>query len=386
MNKDKSTALIALTTAAIMLQGASKKAEANEPERKTTFDYRYSHYAEGAIEADKLSYGSADRYVIDVNQFVFKTSISADTDIQIAAVQESMSGASPWYIVPDEQGKAVQVMSGATIDEKRNEVTLDFHSFNTKSESTLSAGYSVENDYRSLSFGFAGAMNFDNKLTTLSYGINTAKDYIDASDADETNLRPTEEVKNRLGMTIGVSRVLTKNTLVNASISYSLLDGYLSDTYKNAFVAGAIVHDSRPDSTAQTAATIMLREFFPSANAALHLDYRYYTNDWELDSHTLELSWYQNLGKGWQLIPSARFYEQTATAFYQPFYLQERLDGYYSSDYRLSEFSANSGQLKLQKSFDAFSINIAYEAYTSSGDNPALISYDFYTLGMGMKF
>lgn len=389
---NKSAALIALTTAAFMMQGASKTAEASSQDTKTNFDYRYSHYAEGAIPTENLAGGSEDRYEIDVHQFSFSTALTEDTRMQISGVQESMSGASPWFILPDANGNPMVMMSGATIDEERSEISVDFSNTSARTENTLSVGYSTENDYRSLSFGYSGAMNFHNKLTTLSYGINTAKDYIDATDPEhDAGLavadRPTDEIKNRLGMMLGLSQVVTKNTVVNASISYSLLDGYLSDTYKLAFVAGSgLKRDSRPDSNAQLATSLMLREFFPRLNAALHLDYRFYSNDWEVDSHTVEMSWHQNLGAGWQLIPSARFYSQTAAAFYAPFYTKARNDGYYSSDYRLSEFEATSGQIKLLKTFDKFSINVAYESYEATGDSPALISYDFYSLGMGWKF
>jgi Protein of unknown function (DUF3570) len=402
MNTEKSTALLALTTAALMLQGVSNSAAASSSaENITAFDYRYSHYAEGVIAAENLAGGSTDaeRYEIDIHQFSFKTAITEDTSIQISGVQEAMSGASPWYIVSDANNNPIVMMSGATIDEQRSEIGLGFSSMSARTENTLSAGYSTENDYRSLSFGYSGAMNFHNKLTTLSYGINTAKDYIDATDPEHDLIyavagndgvyqpRPTDEIKNRLGMSLGLSRVLTKNTLVNASISYALLDGYLSDTYKLAVIKDLrLTRDARPDSNAQLATNLMLREFFPRLNAALHLDYRFYSNDWEVESHTASISWHQNLGAGWQLIPTARAYEQTAAAFYQPFYTQMRNDGFYSSDYRLSDFSATSGQIKLLKTFEKFSINIAYESYEATGDNPALISYDFYTLGMGWKF
>ena len=385
MTKNYST-LIALTTAAMLLPNLCKKAEANSLEQQTTFDYKYSNYHEGEIAADKLAAGSAKRYSIDVNQFKFKTAISSDTEVSISGVHESMSGASGWYIQPDGNGKLLQVMSGATIDEKRSELGIDFHSMNKSSESSISASYSSENDYRSLSFGYSSTFHFNQNLTSLDYGINTSKDYIDATDADIYISRPTEKIKNRLGFVLGASHVLTKTTLLGISFSVASLDGFLSDAYKLALVEGIPKQDSRPDSTQQFASSLMWREFFPRANAALHADYRYYSSNWGLKSHTMELGWYQNIGKGWQLIPSVRHYQQTKAEFYQAYYEFKRVDGYYSSDYRLSEFSANSGQLKLRKSFDSFYLDAAYETYTSTGDNPALISYALYSLGAGMKF
>jgi hypothetical protein len=386
MKDNKGSALLALTAAAIMLQGASKKVEASTPDQKTTFDYRFSHYDEAPLGDDITSKGSRDRYSIDVNQFSFKTPVTDDTEVSISGVQESMSGASPWYVRPSAvTGGLVQVMSGATIEEDRSELNVDFHSFNSRSENTLSAGYSSENDYTSFSFGYAGALNFKNKVSTLSYSINTSMDYIEPTQLAGYD-RTKEEDKNRLGMSVGFSQIVTKNTLVNVSLSFAQLKGYLSDPYKLAWVNGAAQHDSRPDSNNQFAVLLNLREFFPSANAAFHADYRFYTNDWGLVSNTMEVSWHQNIGKTWMLIPSFRSYKQGAADFYQPYYSSLRNDGFYSCDYRLSEFSANSGQLKLVKNFDTVAVNISYESYVATGDNPGVVSYGYYALGIGKKF
>ena len=388
MKKDNSKVLLALTSAAMILPGISKNVHASPIDPSTTFDYKFSHYEEGSLPASE-GQGAQKRYTVDANQFKFKTPVLTDAEITITGVHESMSGASPWYIVPDGD-KALQIMSGATIEEERNEVGAAYRSYNkeTNSETTFSTGYSKENDYRSLSFGFSGAFYVNQQLTTLEYGVNTSKDYIDASEPNKTTPpRPTNEMKNRLGMFAGASHIVTKNTLVGATFSYALIDGYLADPYKRAFIVGTgPVNDSRPYWNEQFALSLMLRQFFPNLNGALHADYRFYTSTWNVDSNTLELSWYQNLGNGWQIIPSIRTYKQTKAEFYQPYYLTTRVDGYYSSDYRLSDFSANSGSLKLLKAFDSYTVNISYEKYDSSGSNPGLISYDFYSLGVSKKF
>jgi hypothetical protein len=394
MTKEKNTALIALTAAAMILPGLCQKAEANPLDQKTTFDYKYSAYAEGDVASDKLSSGSfsESRYDIDVHHLKFKAPISSDTELSVDLIQESMTGASPWWVEPATDadktllnGNALVTMSGATIDEERTELGLNFRSYNASSENTLSGGYSTENDYRSLSFGYSGSFRFNQNLSTVDYGVNASKDYIDATDA-KAYARPTGKIKNRFGLFVGGSHVFTKNRVVSATISFSALDGYLSDPYKTNWVNESFIADSRPNSNNQIAVSVAAREFFPRLNAALHLDYRFYTSNWGVDSNTVELAWYQNLGKGWQFIPSVRAYQQTAAEFYQPYYLSTRADGFYSGDYRLSEFSATSVGLKFLKTFDSWYLDAAFQQYESTGDNPALISYSFYSIGAGIKF
>lgn len=385
MHDKKSSTLFALTAAALALPMASEPVKADPPDQKFTLGFKQSNYKEAPIAASQLGLGSPERYTIDVSHLKFKAPISTDTELTTSVIRETMSGASPWYVAPGADGEPLQVMSGATISEERTELGVDFRSYHSNSEVTLSGGYSSENDYESVSFGFSGAWRLNQNLTTLSYGANTSFDYIDPSDAESFD-RPEHESKKRAGAMLGITQVATKTTLLSATVGFSVLDGYLSDPYKRAFVVGNTVRDSRPGQQEQINLNLSLRQFFESPGGALHADYRYYTNNWEIDSHTLELSWYQNLGSDWQLIPTVRYYDQSAAVFYRPFYETTRTDGFYSSDYRLSDFSAVSGQLKLSKTFSAFRFDLAYETYEASGDHPGLLEYDFISLGLGYAF
>ncbi|TVZ38757.1 uncharacterized protein DUF3570 [Alteromonadaceae bacterium 2753L.S.0a.02] len=383
--QQKHSTLVALSAAALVLNGTS--ARANPPDQKTSFDYRYSNYTEKPIDDAKVVEGSNQRYTIDAHQLKLKAPVATDTELTFSGVVESMSGASPWYVVPNAEGEPVQVMSGATIDESRVEVGVDFRSYNERSESTLSLSHSTENDYASFAFGYAAQWRMHQNRGTLSGGINASKDFIDATDADIYPGRPVEETKNRVGGFLGFSYVMTKNRLAGITLGYSNLEGYLSDAYKLAWVAGDIVQDSRPKNQSLMNAALMLREYFPAASAALHFDLRYFQNDWEITSGTVDVAWYQNLGDGgWQLIPSLRYYSQTAAIFYQPYYLSARSDGFYSSDYRLSEFSATSARVKLSKAWRSVAVNLMYESYSASGDHPAMLSYDLISLGLKANF
>jgi Protein of unknown function (DUF3570) len=148
-----------------------------------------------------------------------------------------------------------------------------------------------------------------------------------------------------------------------------------------------VVADSRPDSIQQVSNKLQIRQFIPSLNAALHLDYQYFISDWLLkNSNTINLAWHQNFGNGWMLIPSVRFYDQPAAYFYSPYYNGVRTDGYNSSDYRLSAFDATSAQLKLTKKFTSFTLSISHETYEAKGDHPGLVSYSFSNVSLAKTF
>ena len=56
-----------------------------------------------------------------------------------------------------------------------------------------------------------------------------------------------------------------------------------------------------------------------AVDAALHFDYRIFSDDWGITSHTFEADWAQPLGNGWTVTPRIRYYSQDAADFYTPY-------------------------------------------------------------------
>jgi hypothetical protein len=127
-------------------------------------------------------------------------------------------------------------------------------------------------------------------------------------------------------------------------------------------------------------------------DAALHLGYRFYSDDWGIDAHTFDASWGQPLGGGWTITPRIRYYSQEAADFYRPFliskqaaerividektgdfigvkpYDPKKLPANFSSDHRLSGYGALSGGVTVAKEFArGVSIEAGFEYYTHQG-------------------
>ncbi|MFO7979159.1 MAG: DUF3570 domain-containing protein, partial [Bacteroidales bacterium] len=69
--------------------------------------------------------------------------------------------------------------------------------------------------------------------------------------------------------------------------------------------------------------------------------YRYYFDDWGIQSHTFDAELAIKLGQNFTIFPSYRFYNQTAADYFAPFEELLSTDEYYTSDYDLSKFDAN---------------------------------------------
>jgi len=390
---NKSKKLMALTTAALSLPGMIPKtaqAQSSIPE-KYTASHRLTQYKEE--DQKNPVQGSEERFDITVNQFSFVAPVSSQVSLNLDVSIESLSGASPWYVVEGADGQPLQVMSGATIEEDRDEISFSANFYQERARVGLGVSQSSENDYDSTSANINTSVWFNGKNTTVDAGFSFSDDTVSPTqDIPIDPGRVREEEKDSQSFSIGVSQVMNKTLLIGAGFNYASYEGYLSDPYKLASVDRVAVRDSRPDSKKQFSLDFKLRQYITKYNAAIHADYKFYDNNWGVSSHTINLGWYQNINT-WQLSTSIRWYDQSSANFYRNFYTEERADGYYSSDYRLSAYGALSYRLGLSKSYEFGTFRITYENYDSGkgtqsdGDlNPGLVDFQFITLGFDYKF
>jgi hypothetical protein len=397
LRRRRRSPLAALTAGALALPGL---AAAEGISDRIGAEYGYSRYSEAKLPTSKVAVGSErSRYEIDMHQFRFATPLGDRFDLGLDIVHETMSGASPWYVIPDDEGKPVQVMTGATIEEARTDALLEGRFHLDRGLASASGGVSFEKDYFAINGGLGGQLDLNEKNTTLSSGFGVSIDQIDPVDTAEYPLRPTDEKRQTYSVYAGISQVIRRNIAVQSTLTYQLGNGFLSDPYKQALVAGEPLADSRPDMRHQIAWLTRYRNHFSSVNGSFHLDYQFYWDDWKITAHTLEAAWYQTLFEAVRLVPSFRWYSQGQADFYAPYYEQARADGLYSSDYRLSPYGAISWRIRAETRFRTWRLewlaSFAWERYLSGGkyallkvgtENPGLVSYDLYSVGLTTRF
>jgi hypothetical protein len=359
--------------------------------------YRYSAYREGSLPADKISNTSGERYRVDSYQFRLSDTLAGTNDLAADLVVETMGGASPWFITPGANGKPIQVLSGASIEDRRQALTLsDTRRFGNGSAG-VDVNYSHERDYRSAGIGLSGSYDLDHQLDTLSAGLSFTENEIKPTDGDSVRF-PDRIVKahsHEFSAYAGITRVVNVNTQIETSLTYTQQTGYLSDPYKLAYVGGNLLPDQRPDGRREFAWLTRLRYFVPAADAALHLDYRYYADDWELRAHTVDIAWYQQLPHDWLVVPRVRWYSQSKADFYAPYYLAQPSNYLVSSDYRLSPYGALSLGAEASKKFHSWTFSARYENYRSGAryslhsvdvQNPGLVDFQVFSIALKKEF
>jgi hypothetical protein len=392
--------LSALTSSALALPGLAGPARADLPVDRVTADYGYSYYAEDDLPSSQLAAGDPGRYEIQMHQFQAAAPLTERTDLSLDVVHETMSGATPWYVANDGSGNPVQVMTGATVDEKRTDALLTGSYYFERAKASLSSGFSLEKDYFALNGGLAGDLELNDKNTTLSGGVGLSFDRIEPTDSDLFPTRPDLEDKQSYSVFAGIAQVIRRNIAVQSTLGYQFATGYLSDPYKQVEVAGNSNNpDTRPGQRNQFAWLTRYRHHVSPLDGSLHADYQLALDDWGITSHTLELAWYQSLFDAVRLIPSFRYYSQSQADFYAPFFSAPAR--YMSSDYRLSPYGAISWKLRAEAELQDWPgrvdwrASFTWERYLSGGEyaitsvsveNPGLVSFNLFSLQLTGRF
>ncbi len=382
--------LSALTAAALALPGLAQA--------QIQTDYLYAQYREADLAADKVQAGNTrERYEIDTH--LFRVAVPLDDQAFIANLTyETLSGASPWWVQPDANGKPVQVMSRASIREERIDAQFTYALPFAGIDWGLNFGYSNEDDYEATNGGVEFEYTPQGAAHTFSGGVGYSYDRIKPTFGASSTDVIAKADKDSFSAYGGISWVLNAQTVLQTALSYTLHDGYLSDPYKRVWITSiaGTVRDSRPGDRNLWSLSARLRHYLSSAGAALHADYRYYHDDWEIESHTLELAWHQILGDSWRVTPSLRWYSQSQAAFYAPFFEGPRNDGFGSSDYRLSPYGALSVRMDVRKALPGdWEVGGGVEWYDADADyaigsvkveNPGLVEYLLFNVRIGKRF
>ena len=385
MKPTRSRHLIALSTTALALPGISN---ADAPPTENTLSYKISNYVEDDLSRREVLFGDLERYDIDVHQFQLIAPVGRNYALQIDANYESLSGASPWFTSQGIDGKPVVNLSGASgIRDKRSEMAIGGSYYLDNGRIGGNIGYSEEDDYRATYIGFNGERHYNNDLTTIALGLSYSDDDIFPTDAELFN-RVVSESKSSTSAFVSVSQIINQVATFQTALSITEQSGFLSDPYK--------LRDVRPEEKTQLAWSNSYRHFYTSVNAALHLNYRYYHDDFGISSHTFDMAWHQNLGNDFRLVPTVRYYSQSAADFFTNIDdFTSSTTAYQSSDYRLSAFGAVSGGLSLVADLgdwttvltaERYLANEKYSAYEVNQPSTALVKYFRVSFGLEYSF
>lgn len=391
--KKPAEALQALSSAALALP-----AYAAAPPADTQIDYHYFSYREARLPGAQAASGqAAERYDIDGHTLNAQMPLGAQYGVRADLTIESMSGASPWFVTPDAQGQPVQVMSGATIEDNRQDLLVTLTRYSDELSLGLSTGYSEEDDYRAANLAINALFEPLGDQVSFGLGLSYSDDRLEPTEGGSARFpdRIVSADKDQLGLQASLTQILNRRTVLQWGLALTRSSGYLSDPYKLVFVDGNTRPDSRPQERSMGAFFLRLRRHFKALTGALHLDYRATSDDWSVQTHALEGKWVQRFGGNWRWTGGLRYYSQSQAEFYAPFYSAPPANGHMSSDYRLSPYGAVSVMGQLNYALGNFDLAAGLEHYVADASyalgevdvaNPGLVEFDMLNLRVAYRF
>ncbi len=261
---------------------------------------------------------------------------------------------------------------------------------------------SFEYDYTHLGLNGSLSRDFNQRNTTVSAGLAIARDEWDPVggtpipfspmlDVGDTGNKTGTETKDVVDAVLGVTQVISRKLLVQVNYSFSNSSGYLTDPYKFLSLVDGTTGDTitrvpapgaegpshefrferRPDERSKHSLYAQAKYYM--GGKVLDASYRYMTDDWEIDSHTLDLRLRWPIGERSYIEPHLRFYTQSEADFYTISLVDGvELPAFASADYRLGNFDAITAGLKYGwKTRGGNEMSVRAELYRQSGTIPA---------------
>jgi hypothetical protein len=154
---------------------------------------------------------------------------------------------------------------------------------------------------------------------------------------------------------VNVTQILSKTTVLNLSYDGVYMEGFLSDPYRQVEVfdqsgVGDIFDESHPKKRTRQAGTVRLKQFIVPVDASFIGSYRYYFDDWDVSSHTIEFKMNKYVFSNLIFSASYRYYKQSGAEFYQERYTGSagESDFFKTDDYKLKPFGSNNYGLSLR--------------------------------------
>ena len=217
----------------------------------------------------------------------------------------------------------------------RNEVIAGF----SGERFGVSFYHSSESDYIGRMGTVAGNFDFNQKNSNLAFSYSFAWDDIRPLGADTAHTRRAHS----LG--VALTQTLSPKAVGRVGFDLSRIRGFQSNPYRTVNAAGQIVLENHPLWRSRSAFFVKVNRYF-TTRTALNLEYRFYRDDWKVQSHTLGAYYYQYLSKKLLLRYRYRYYVQSAAFFYRSGYGMTQQ--YMTSDYKLEAFNAHLFGFKLE--------------------------------------
>lgn len=336
------------------------------------------------VDSAILVYSESDGRVSLIEPIVkIKTELDEDDFLNIQLVFDTLTGATPTgaqatnvtqtFTRPSGHG-TYEVAAGETpLDDTFKDSRLAVSASLEKpidrlSKNIYSAAFSTEFDWVSFSGGYTYSFDSKSRGTTYTFGASLTSDSMSPvggapiafepmKASGDNSSKAADESRSTVDFMAGITKVLNRKTITQFNFSHSQSSGYHNDPYKILSVmddttgelttSPVYLYEKRPDTRLRD--IIYWKTAHHLTEDVINIAYRYYQDDWGINSHTVDLKYRYELANKNFLQPHIRYYSQTAADFYRHSLLASEIGNlpeFASADLRLAEFDTVTFGLK----------------------------------------
>ncbi len=354
------------------------------------------------VDTSVLFYQESDSRVIAIEPVLnLRKAFDGERFANFKLVIDSLTGATPngatpsnapqTFTRPSGSGEYTVVAGETPLDDTFLDTRVGLSGSWTQpldrlTKATVGLNISVEFDFRSLGLNTSVSRDYNQRNTTLTFGLAGEFDTIGPeggiprslspmATAGQTLVREQDDSKTVIDAILGLTQVVNRKTLMQFNYSLSQSSGYHTDPFKlisqvdGSGETTGYVYENRPDTRMKHSLFWLTR--YHLSRDILGVSYRFFTDDWGILSHTLDMTYRWKLNPKHFLEPHLRFYQQSEADFFRVGVSNSGpLPSEASADYRLASFNAYTVGFTYGWDFrDASSLLLRLEYYLQDGDS-----------------
>jgi hypothetical protein len=217
--------------------------------------------------------------------------------------------------------------------------------------STIGIGFSssTEFDYQSIGANLFFAKKTKNKAGEFIAKLQTYLDQVKlivpvelrpGGNNDEGN-NYGNAARNTYAGSLSYSQIINEQMQLMVLTEFTRQKGYLSLPFHRVYFNDASVHqENLPDSRNKIPLAFRI-SYFAGDKFIIRTYYRFYTDDWGINSHTFNVEVPVKITPFISLSPYYRFYDQTASKYFAEYQKHTAQDAFYTSNFDYAAFNSN---------------------------------------------
>jgi hypothetical protein len=290
--------------------------------------------------------------------------------------KETVSLYGNYYVDSISSASIDVVTTGASAySEERNEYSLGLDYLHDDTIMSVGFGDSDENDYKAQSLNLTVAQEMFGGLTMVTMGYARGSDEVFRNGPDGQPDGVFEDEADRRNYRLSVSQVLTRNLLMGLYYEAIADEGYLNNPYRQVrYVDLAAARgysfeaEIYPRTRSSNAIAVKARYHLPY-RAAVQGGYRFYSDSWGIDAHTLDIGYTHPFKQAWLFEAGYRFYTQSSADFYSDLFPFQQAQNFLARDKELSTFVDHTIRVGVTydfledgwKALDRGTLNLVYD-------------------------